>query len=185
MVQRLPQRIISGINARGNLGWPAVYPLTLAGDGTGSPNIKGNHSPGSPGIYYLQPPSGKAFVIEKIQLLINVANPVVLAQYGSISTLANGSSFALRQDGVYYPFGIEGLAIKSNGNWLSLATSPVQILPFSEHYLLRFLLEFGDTLNSQGVLNGATDDRIVFRVEDDLSGLIKQSLTCFGYALDL
>ena len=160
---------------------PSVQFLTQAGDGTGNVNANGNYF-GAPTFWYIEPPAGHSYYINKlvIQIVDNgVANS---GDYGAIAGgLINGVTVRSRIDAVTsLAFGFNGVL---NNRQLARVCDNFVVTEFSVNdRIIRGEMDFARAWGGPLLLQSddpMNPDRIEILLSDNFTGLLSHTFTAF------
>ncbi len=91
--------------------------LTQNGDGTGNDNANGNYSPGSPGVFSVNPQPSQVLEIFSFQFTLVCATEFGATDYGDGSSLVNGITVTIEDNsGVIHDM-LGGQIITTNAGW--------------------------------------------------------------------
>ncbi len=160
-----------------NEGIPVNIYLTASGDGQTSPNLNGNYS-AAPQDFFYQPPSG-SYVVESLLIAITDAAAFSATDYGAISGgLTNGVKFFLRNAGQPEAQIFARQIFKKNYDWLSLVHQTALTSFAGSTETLAVNAELKATFGSPLTLK--TGERLIVRLNDDLTGLISHTFALGG-----
>jgi len=90
--------------------------LDTNGDGTGSKEATGNYAGGEE-IFYLQPPAGEVYILERMLVYIEDNGSFDSGKYGNNITLSNGIEIFVNGDSGVISDLTDGLPIITNAHW--------------------------------------------------------------------
>lgn len=160
---------------------PFTLLLSSNGDGTGTTNAKGNYSVGSPGVFYLQPPSNEIWCINSLSILITDDGIIDAGAYGDGLVLANGYLLQIKSSATVLLDLAAGSPIKTNPDWGRLGGDAYLLDWGTGNDALSIILHFCELFGLPLRLNGANNERIQFTCQDNTSGLVSQYLQAMGY----
>jgi hypothetical protein len=142
--------------------------LTENGDGTGNDSAVGSYTPGAPGLFYAQPPSGTYYDLFELELTFTTATGFEASQYGNGAVLTNGITITVDDDTQTIHDILNG-AITTNAGWGVVLDIDTLIEPGNSSGILTgktlFVARFGKPIRLIGSLN----HRIVVSYQDDMS----------------
>jgi hypothetical protein len=178
MAFRYPQGLIRQLNDAQNMGIPLHRRASTNGDGTGDTNIIGDYS-GAPVDFYIQPAINEIFVITHYTLILCADDSVRLDQYGSLLALPNGIQVVIQTLGIPIPI---FTLIKTNRTLFHLCDKgPHTTRLLGGENLLHINLDFSGNLSKNNKLFGSLNDKFIFRVNDNFTGLCEHTLVAYGY----
>ena len=109
-----------GSSGYGSVPTPLYRVLDINGDGTGNNNANGNYSgAGNEEIFYIQPPAGQIFRIERMLIYIRVKKgDFKFDLYGKDQTLSAGITVRTQNDVGTITDYTNGIPIKKFGGWM-------------------------------------------------------------------
>jgi hypothetical protein len=159
---------------------PALYRyLDTNGDGTGTKQCIGNHSGGA--SFYIQPPDGEVYVLERMIVMIEDGAGWRADRYGDLSSaLTNGIRVWFRSDKKDDIDLTDGIGIKTNAGWSRVCydVNPSSFGSGNDFLGVRW------TFSKAGYpirLDAAFNERLAVEVEDDFSGLVEHTFMVQGY----
>tara|TARA_X000001388_G_scaffold65437_2_gene51925 strand:- start:8505 stop:9032 length:528 start_codon:yes stop_codon:yes gene_type:complete len=155
--------------------------LDKTGKGTGDTNMNEDYSGGGGQEFKLTPDAGQVVRIER--LIITIMDGTIVAdQYGGIGgALSNGVNVFLR-NGAGETFDmLNGEAIKMNGQWPGV-THDYSLGDYGSptNKFIAFRWAFENHFGAPVMLRGDLGEELVFKFEDDVSGLIMHRVMADG-----
>lgn len=136
--------------------------------------------------YYIGPPDGKYWVLYRGILYMEDNTNMTVTGYGGASALTNGVNLIHKQGG---PDGTNILRlncnepIHNNGEWGSLCYDISFTSPGAGNNILLLRWTFARA-GQPIILRGATNDKLVMEIQDDLSSLVIHRFFVQGYEVD-
>lgn len=134
--------------------------------------------------YYIGPPEGEYWVLHRAIVYIEDNGNMTVATYGTQSVLSSGCKFYTTSGGANGTVNVDllgGLTLKNNGGWAGVCYDmdiKTALGGGNDICVARY------TFGKSGVpliLSGATEDKIVFHVQDDLTSIIAHTIKIQGY----
>jgi len=155
--------------------------LDTNGDGTGTKNAVGDYS--TPTDFYIAPPAGTAYSIERLIVHIEDNGTLSPDKYGALTALSNGIDVEmLRGAAVLCDFN-DGLPITHNGDWGRNSYDWSESSFGAGNNIVQVRLTFSKT-GSALYLNGNLGDKLVIRMNDNLTGLVEHYFMVQGISND-
>jgi hypothetical protein len=147
--------------------------MTASGDGTGAISMAGNYS-ASAGVFYVQPSVDYVYLVGTVLIAVSDDAKFTQAGYGgAVGPLTNGIQGFIKKDGVEVD-AFAGNRFKANVDWYGVGSEVVVSSFDTTPQTLSIKFEtYGDT-GGYIILDGRSGDQIGLRINDDLSGLVKQ-----------
>jgi hypothetical protein len=158
--------------------FPFFQALTDVGDGTGTHHFLGDYSSAAEDAF-IQPAAGEVMNIHRLSWQVDVDQPVKKAEYGSILALTNGVSLIHECNGVETLMNPGGELTKKNGDILDFMPE-YKLINYSTGDVTLYTIVFGDSFEDSILLNGATSDKLIIRLNDDFDGLTDQEFVVHG-----
>ena len=159
----MPNRYIDPVNNLYEL-------LSTAGDGTGTVNAIGDYS--TPDDFYIQPPVGKLYEINRMIVHIQSASNLKQLGYGSLSALTVGISVIVGHGstGVLEKM-LNSHAIKSNDNWAGQCFD-TEAMDYGTGVPKAIAVRWTFSKSGSPIwLNGNNANKLIARLSDDMTGL--------------
>lgn len=160
-------RIAEGNRYKDLVPVPFIAPITDDGTATGSPNMAVLATLGSPIEFWIQPPKGTVFQLLDTTLLISDMGSLSQTSYGNLPMLPNGIEFTFEFNGTRTPV---FAPVQSNAQIFGPITS-IDEINYSGGVRVRKLNEAYFNFSEGITLNGDTNDKLVAKLQDDLTGL--------------
>jgi len=159
-----------------------VKPLDINGDGTGAFKIIGDYS-SAVEEFYIQPPSNEDYFIIRIVLQLDSEADIDRAKYGTLAALTNGVKLYHEIDSVKTLLNFGGTAMKDNQALINFSSdmASVELSGANPKTNLFDLSNVGDRDENAIWLKGSTNDKLIFEVNDDFSGLIDHEIIVKGF----
>ncbi len=151
------------------------------GDGTGNSDALGNYSIGSPGIFFVQPPSNEIYVINKLIFNIGGSEVKKANDYGDIGGgLPNGILVEVYAGNTLVGNFTPDEPISNNATLFRI-TSQYVVTPFTDglDYLKAVYSIAEDT--TPMLLQGDLNMSLRVTCQDNLSSLISHTFSVLGY----
>ncbi len=158
--------------------------LTLDGTASGTSEMAGVFSPGSPGIFFIQPASSENMYIYRFSLVIE-DTVIGMNRFGGISGgLTNGVRIISRINTTETLDILNGRTLQTNVDiaHLSPIGFKVEEVGSGEDAVL-LELDLGQT-GGPNELIGAEFENIAVIIQDDLSALVNMEITASGYIIN-
>lgn len=160
--------------------------LSSNGDGTGTINLNGNYA-GAPAQFYIAPPAGKVFHIERILVCLEDTNGFSASEYGNTGgPLTNGATLQKRVGATTVAIDFtSGYPVKTNTGWASFCYDTDLKTWGGGNELLVVRWTFGRTGGSLRLDGDAVGgpDRLTVILNDDLTGLVGHMFQVQGYVV--
>lgn len=159
---------------------PIYRYLDVNGDGSGNENVNGNYSSAEE-IFYIQPPAGQVFRIERMIVNLRDGSGFRADKYGKINNgLVNGIELRIQNDEGTVVNLTNGINIKTNGDWAGVCYDATLYKEGSgdDYLAVRW------TFSRAGYplrLVGDNNERLELVVNDDLSDLTHHYFQVQGY----
>lgn len=152
--------------------------LDTDGDGTGTKDAASDHS-GAAEDFYIEA-QDNPLVVARMIVSLQDANGMVAAEYGNLNTaLTNGVKVYWDRDGTEIDL-TDGVPVKTNSQWASLCYD-AQILGWGTG---EEVLAVRWTFSKSGIpILLAKGDKLIVRLEDDLSDLTSHYFLVQGYEI--
>jgi hypothetical protein len=156
--------------------------LDTDGDGGGTKNANGNYASVAE-EFYIQPPAGQAYVINRMLVHIEDAGNFTANIYGAGSLLTNGVNVSVRQSGGQEIVDLlDGVPVVDNAHWggVSYDTDYVSFGAGNNSFNVRW------TFAKSGVpIVLQNQEKLVVNLRDDFSGLVEHYFLVQGFKTEL
>lgn len=155
----------------------------LAGDGSNwEANVNGLITP----VPFYAGPTENMWAIARMLVIIEDNTGINAAEYGGISTLANGVTVKVHEGGVTGPVLhdlLDGDTITSNMSWAehSYDATPATFGAGNNFFLIRWTFSRAGT---PIILNSFRNEVLVVTINDDLTGLVKHQFAIQGIEIE-
>lgn len=156
--------------------------LTTTGDGLGVYDAVGDYS-GAAEEFYIEPQGNDVLVLYRVFISLRDAGTFAAEKYGYNLVLTNGISVFHEREGVQWSDMTAGVPIKTNADW---KTKMFDFDPFDigigDNYAVGrwTFAKAGTPLRLIGRADGVSD-RLVFRLNDDFTGLVQHRFLVQGF----
>ncbi len=155
--------------------------LDTLGNDSGTHDAIGDYSTGVD--FYIQPPSDKVYRLTRIIISIGDTGISNADEYGAIATLSNGTQFLIELNGTeFFIDGDRDSAAKSNGDFHAFMydfnCNSASLGSGIDYCSGRWTYDKSGTVIR---LDGATNDKLIIRLRDDMTGLTHQHFLVQGY----
>ena len=154
--------------------------LDTDGDGTGTKNAIGDYS--TPEDFFIQPPAGVYYRINRILISIEDGVSFKAGLYGGLAALSVGITLKIKDaSGTLVDF-TDAVPVKTNGQWARLAydvdLKSWSASPTEELLSVRLTFsKFGQAIR----LDGDKGEKLVMTLSDNMTGLISHYFKVQGY----
>ena len=167
-------------NGQYSINSPLIRHLDTNGDGTGTKNAIGNYS-AAPTDFFIQPPIGKIFVITTLIFHMSDSGAFSATDYGSIAGgLTNGLTAVVERQAVQIFDLFEGITIQNNDQFLHISPD-VNVVNWSGGTDSLVVSYDSQKFGIQLSLNGDLEDKLIVRLNDDMTPLVDQFFIAHGY----
>jgi len=163
--------ILSGDNSDLSKHFHKILDSTF--DGTGTTNMATTADE-----YGFKPATGELMEIQKIIITLSDATIATHVLYGGITALSTGSLLKIRDDSTTTRDLLDTEVLKTNAD-LARQASWWNISNETASSLLTFVWDFGN--HPVPLTGSATNERISFEVQDDLSALVDHTVAIYGF----
>jgi hypothetical protein len=168
------------ITTTSGLGLPVQHFLTLTGSGLPAErNLNGDYSAADTDAYW-EVPAGVTYDAYSVMIVITDNASFNQTDFGAITagTVVNGIRQYIRMDGGVYTPLLSGYAISANYHWFSMAHDIVLTTFAGSGQTLSINVDLVKSFG--GPLHLQTGWRYVYRMHDNFTGLISQTVTLRG-----
>jgi hypothetical protein len=154
--------------------------LDTNGDGTGTKVATGSYSPGTPGIFFIKPPAGQTYRLERMIVSIRDNAGMSGEKYGGLAELANGIIVRAQNDSGTVLDLTDGLPVKANSHWGRLCYDvAINVFSVGDNFVeVRWsFFKSGYELT----IGGNENERFEVVCRDDLSGLVDHTFMIQGW----
>ena len=142
--------------------------LDTVGDESGDISAKGNYATATD--IFIQPPSSQAYEIARLHVFIQSAGVIASGKYGDIAALTNGIKVIIEHDG--NEILLNKAAVKTHDDWAGLCHDSVA-LNYGATAGKAIAIRWSFWKSDANIwLNGSTLDKLIMRLEDNLSTLV-------------
>ena len=157
--------------------------LDTNGDGTGDKDAIGNFL-FAPIDYYIKPGPTEVYAIERVIIFIKDNGRMNTGGYGAGGLLENGITCQIQNDTEVLVDMTDGIPVRANGDWSRLCYDLQNHEWGTGHNVVVARWTLAKT-GISGQLDGRQDrnQKLVFRVNDDLRGLVEHTFQVQGRVL--
>ena len=153
--------------------------LDTNGDGTGTVNAIGNYAAAADD-FYIEPGAAEHYHISQLSIAIEDNANFRAEFYDAVSAVANGVQVIRKQNAVETVMTL--VPVTNQGRWGIYADRYNDITYGSGNNFVIFHWEFSNA-NVDLVLDGATNDQLIVRLNDDFSNLVSHYFNVQGHVM--